>query len=31
VEKIAEVEADRLVTVREGAGVVKTERFARRG
>ena len=29
VEKIAEVAADQLVMVQEGAGVVKTERFKR--
>jgi hypothetical protein len=30
VERIAEVEADRLVVVREGSGVVRTERFPAR-
>ena len=27
-EKIAEVAADRLVVIREGSGIVRTERFA---
>jgi hypothetical protein len=30
VEKIAQVAADRLVVVREGSGVVRTERFGAR-
>jgi hypothetical protein len=29
VERIAEVSADRLVVVREGSGVVRTERFGK--
>ena len=29
VEKIAEVAADRLVVIREGAGVVRAEAFSR--
>ena len=30
VEKIADVPADRLVVIKEGAGVVRTDRFAPR-